>query len=206
MPMEGHLRMMPRGFQLAHENGSIMSIPTTAHFPFTESLRGALRREQLAIEAAPLMIELIHSRPTLARYADVLVRWYRVISAIQPGADRVLGISSPEMSWLESDLARLGRIPCARWTDSPDFSMPESLGYRFVIESQHLRSRVIVPVLRHVLGPRCESFAFFTAHAGDTTSWRSTTARLDAIEPQQRRDVLIGARATLVAIERTLSP
>lgn len=183
-----------------------MSIPATAHVPFTEALRGELRREQLAIEAAPLLMELIHGRPTIAQYADVLTRWYRVISAIQPGADRVLGVNSPEMGWLESDLARLGRIPCVRWTDSPDFSMPESLGFRFVIESQHLRSRVLVPVLRHALGPRCESFAFFTAHAGDTTSWRSTTARLDSLDPQLRRDVLIGARATLVAIERTLSP
>lgn len=189
-----------------HDNGSIMSIPTTAHLRFTDSLRSELRREQLAIEAAPLMMELIHGRPTLAKYADVLARWYRVISAIQPGADRVLGISSPEMGWLESDLAHLGRIPCARWTDSPDFSMAESLGYRFVIESQHLRSRVIVPVLRHARGPRCESLAFFSAHGGDTTAWRSTITRLDSLDPNQRRDVLIGARATLVAFERTLSP
>ncbi len=183
-----------------------MSIPSTAHVPFTESLRSELRREQLAIEAAPLMMELIHGRPTSAKYADVLARWYRVISAIQPGADRVLGLRSLEMGWLESDLSSLGRIPCARWTDSPDFSMAESLGYRFVIETQHLRSRVTVPVLRHALGPRCSSFAFFSGHDGDTTSWRSTIARLDSLEPQQRRDVLIGARATLVAIERTLSP
>lgn len=206
MPMERHLRMMPRGSQLAHDNGSIMSITPAAHPAFTESLRSELRREQLAIEAAPLMMELIHGRPTLARYADVLSRWYRVISAIQPGSDRVLGINSPEMSWLESDLAHLGRIPCARWTDSPDFSMPESLGYRFVIESQHLRSRVLVPVLRHVLSPRSGAFEFFTAHGGDTTPWRSTSSRLDSLDPHHRRDVLIGARATLIAIERTLSP
>lgn len=188
-----------------YEHGSITATPPPLDFSFTDSLRDELRREQLAVEAAPLVMELIHSTPTVELYSEVLRRWYRVVSAIQPGADRALGIVSPEMGWLEADLAELGKIPCARWTDAPDFSHAESLGYRFAVESQHLRSRVILPVLRHALEGQASSFRFFEAHGGHTASWRSLVGALDALDPYHRRDVLVGARATLVALDRALS-
>lgn len=152
-----------------------------------------------------MVMELIHNRPTVELYSEVLRRWYRVVSAIQPGADRALGMSAPEMEWLESDLAHLGATPCARWTDTPDFTSAESLGYRFAIESQHLRSRVILPVIRHALDGETSSFRFFEAHGGLSASWRSIVSSLDGLDPDQRRNVLVGARATLVALDRALS-
>jgi heme oxygenase len=172
---------------------------------FSDCLRDELRREQLAVEAAPLLMELIHSTPTITLYGELLRRWYRVVSSIQPGTDRALASVSPEMGWLETDLADLGLIPTARWSDSPDFTPSESLGYRFAIESQHLRSRVLLPVLRHELGDQTDAFAFFGAHGNQTGSWRSVISKIDSVDPASRREVLVGARATLVALDRALS-
>jgi heme oxygenase len=157
------------------------------------------------VESAPLVMELIHNTPNVELYAEVVRRWYRVVSAIQPGTDRALGTAAPEMEWLETDLAHLGRTPCARWTDAPDFTHAESLGYRFAVESQHLRSRVILPVIRHALVGQTSSFRFFEAHGGLTASWRAIVGAIDGLDPDQRRDVLVGARATLVALDRALS-
>lgn len=150
-------------------------------------------------------MELIHSTPTVELYGEVLRRWYRVVSAIQPGTDRALEERSPEQGWLEADLSILGMIPSARWSDAPDFTPAESLGYRFAVETQHLRSRVLLPVLRHELSDQTDAFAFFGAHGGHTRSWRSLVARIDRIDPDRRRDVLVGARATLTALDRALA-
>lgn len=188
-----------------YEHGSIIATRTSLDFAFSDHLRNELRREQLAVESAPLVMELVHAAPTVDLYSAVLRRWYRVVSAFQPGADRALGVKAPEMGWLETDLVELGEVACARWVDAPDLSPAESLGYRFAIECQHLRSRVTLPVIRHALTPDVSSFRFFEAHGGLTTSWRSIIGSIDALEPDERRDVLIGARATLAAIQRALS-
>lgn len=187
------------------EHGSMTATRSPHDFSFSDCLRNELRREQIAVESAPLVMELIHTTPTIDLYSQVLSRWYRVVSAIQPGADRALGMVAPEMRWLERDLAELGKTPCARWTDSPDITLAESLGYRFAIESQHLRSRVILPVLRHALGGVTSAFHFFGAHGGQTASWRSVVWRIDELDTESRRDVLLGARATLVALDSALS-
>ena len=188
-----------------YDQGSTTATRTPLDFSFSDCLRNELRREQLAVESAPLVMELIHSTPTIELYSEVLRRWYRVVSAIQPGTDRALGIAAPAMGWLESDLEDLGKVPCARWTDAPDFTHAESLGYRFAIESQHLRSRVILPVIRNALEGQTSSFRFFEAHGGLTASWRAIVGSIDCLDPDQRRDVLVGARATLVALDRALS-
>lgn len=188
-----------------YEHGSITATRTPLDFTFSDHLRNELRREQLSVESAPLVMELIHATPTVELYSEVLRRWYRVVSAFQPGADRALGVNAPEMGWLEADLVRLGEVPYARWVDAPDLSHSESLGYRFAIECQHLRSRVTLPVIRHALTGDVSSFRFFEAHGGLTTSWRSIVGSIDALESDRRREVLIGARATLVALERALS-
>lgn len=185
------------------EHGSIMA--TQVPLEFSDCLRNELRREQLAVEAAPLAMELIHGTATVELYSEALRRWYRVVSAIQPGADRALAASAPEMGWLEADLAELGKTPAARWTDAPDLTYAESLGYRFAIESQHLRSRVIVPVVRHALAGETSAFRFFEAHGGHTESWRSIVGAIDSLDAECRREVLVGARATLVALDRALS-
>lgn len=188
-----------------YEHGSTTATRSRPDFAFSDCLRDELRREQLSVESAPLVMELIHTTPTVELYSEVLQRWYRVVSAVQPGADRALGIVAPEMGWLETDLEHLGTNPCARWTDSPDFTYAESLGFRFAIESQHLRSRVILPVIRHALGDQTSSFRFFEAHGGLTASWRAIIGSIDSLDPDQRREVLVGARATLVALDRALS-
>ena len=188
-----------------YEHGSTTATRPLLDASFSDCLRNELRREQLSVESAPLVMELIHNRPTIELYSEVLRRWYRVVSAIQPGTDRALGTCAPEMEWLETDLTQLGTTPCARWSDAPDFSYAESLGYRFAIESQHLRSRVILPVIRHGLEAQTSSFRFFEAHGGLTASWRAIVAAIDSLDPDQRRDVLVGARATLVALDRALS-
>jgi hypothetical protein len=188
-----------------YEHGSTTATRTPIDFSFADCLRDELRREQLAVESAPLLMELIHSTPTIELYSEVLRRWYRVVSAIQPGTDRALGITAPEMGWLEEDLHHLGKVPCARWTDAPDFTPAESLGYRFAIESQHLRSRVILPVIRHALERETSSFRFFEAHGGLAAPWRAIVGSIDSLDPDRRRDVLVGARATLVALDRALS-
>ncbi len=188
-----------------YEHGSNTATRPQSDLSFSDCLRDELRREQLSVESAPLVMELIHNSPTVELYAQVLRRWYRVVSAIQPGTDRALGMSAPEMGWLETDLAHLGTTPCARWVDAPDFTYSESLGYRFAIESQHLRSRVILPVIRHALEGQTSSFRFFEAHGGLTASWRSIVGSIDSLDPDQRRGVLVGARATLVALDRALS-
>lgn len=188
-----------------YEHGSTTATRTPLDYSFSDCLRNELRREQLSVESAPLVMELVHNAPTVELYSEVLRRWYRVVSAIQPGTDRALGIEAPEMGWLETDLEHLGTVPCARWTDAPDFSHAESLGYRFAIESQHLRSRVTLPVIRHALEGQTSSFRFFEAHGGLTASWRAIVASIDSLDPDQRRDVLVGARATLVALDRALS-
>ncbi|HEY5651425.1 MAG TPA: hypothetical protein VIW46_08270 [Acidimicrobiia bacterium] len=187
------------------EHGSMMAPRVFSGGHFSDCLRDELRREQLAVEAAPLLMELIHSTPTIALYGEVLRRWYRVVSSIQPGADRALGVESPEMEWLGHDLFGLGLSPSARWSDAPEFTPAESLGYRFAIESQHLRSRVLLPVLQHELGDQTDAFAFFRAHGGQTDSWRSVISQVDALDPDSRRGALVGARATLVALDRALS-
>ncbi len=187
------------------EHGSMMAPRVSSRGSFSDCLRDELRREQLAVEAAPLLMELIHTTPTIPLYGEVLKRWFRVVSSIQPGADRALGTASPEMQWLGNDLAGLGLSPSARWSDAPDFTPAESLGYRFAVESQHLRSRVLLPVLQHELGGQTEAFAFFRAHGGQTGSWRSVISRIDSLDPDSRREVLVGARATLVALDRALS-
>lgn len=187
------------------EHGSIMTAYAPTDGSFTDSLRNELRREQLAVEAAPLLMELFHSTPSIELYGEVLRRWYRVVSAIQPGSDRALGQRSPEMGWLESDLSRLGIPPCARWNETPEFGPAESLGYRFAIETQHLRSRVVLPMLRHELADQTEAFDFFEAHGGQTKSWRRTVSQIDQVEPTLRRDVLVGARATLTALDRAFA-
>ena len=79
------------------------------------------------------------------------------------------------------------------------------LGYRFAIESQHLRSRVVLPVIRHALEGQTSTFRFFEAHGGLTASWRAIVGSIDSLDPDQRREVLVGARATLVALDRALS-
>lgn len=188
-----------------YEHGSTTATRTPLGIPFSDCLRDELRREQLAVESAPLVMELIHNTPTVDLYGEVLRRWYRVVSAIQPGADRALGSAAPEMAWLEADLQHLGLIPCARWADAPDFTPAESLGYRFAIESQHLRSRVILPVIRHALEGQTSAYRFFQAHGGHTASWRSVVSAIDSLDGDSRRDVLVGARATLVALDRALS-
>jgi hypothetical protein len=188
-----------------NEHGSIAATRSPLAFSFSDCLRDELRREQLAVESAPLVMELVHSTPTIELYSEVLRRWYRVVSAIQPGVDRALGSTGPEMAWLEADLQHLGSTQCARWTDAPDFAYAESLGYRFAIESQHLRSRVILPVIRHALEGQTGSFRFFEAHGGLTRSWRAIVSSIDSLDPDWRRDVLVGARATLVAVGRALS-
>lgn len=188
-----------------YEYGSTTATRTPIDFSFADCLRDELRREQLSVESAPLVMELIHNMPTVELYAEVLRRWYRVVSGIQPGTDRALGMSAPEMDWIETDLAHLGTVPCARWADAPDFTYAESLGYRFAIESQHLRSRVVLPVIRNSLEGQASSFRFFEAHGGLTASWRSIVGSIDSLEPEQRRGVLVGARATLVALDRALS-
>lgn len=186
-------------------HGSIITSHTPVDGSFTDCLRNELRREQLAVEAAPLLMELFHSTPTIDLYGEVLRGWYRVVSAIQPGTDRALGAKSPEKGWLESDLSGLDLVPCARWTDAPDFTPAESLGYRFAVETQHLRARVVLPLLRHQLGDQTDAFAFFGAHGGRTRSWRALVSQIDRVDPANRRDVLVGARATLVALDRALA-
>lgn len=188
-----------------YEHGSIGARRTPLDFAFSDHLRNELRREQMSVESAPLAMELVHAAPTVELYSAVLRRWYRVVSAFQPGADRALGVKAPEMGWLETDLVQLGQEACARWTEAPALSLAESLGYRFAIECQHLRSRVTLPVIRHALAGEVSSFRFFEAHGGSTTSWRSIVGSIDALDPAHRRDVLIGARATLAAIQRGLS-
>lgn len=172
---------------------------------FSASLRVELRREQMALESALRVLDLTDPHATTSQYADVLVRWYRVISAFQPGADEALGCRWPEMAWLESDLVSLGRTPYKRWSDGPALSAPESLGYRYVIESQHRYHRLILADIRATLGAHTAAFSFYEAHGGRDISWRAILDRIDCQETAMRREVLVAGRATLVALEKALS-
>lgn len=184
---------------------SLLEPDTRGRGHFSDCLRDELRREQLAVESAPAIVGLTDPAVTVEHYADVLQRWYRVVSAIQPGVDRSLRSVSPEQSWLESDLRAVGRTPTPRWTDCPDFTEAEALGYRYVMETQHHFSRMLLPSLRRHLGPGISSFSFHEAHRGDTAAWRRTVAALDAVDEWERRNVLIGARSTLLALGKVLS-
>ena len=184
---------------------SITSVQVDAGTRFSESLRVELRREQMALESAALVLDLADPAVKLSQYADVLVRWYRVVSAFQPGAEKALGYAWPEMSWLESDLVALGRIPYRRWSDSPALTASESLGYRFVIECQHLYHRLILPSFLPALREHTSAFSFYEAHGGGDGSWQEIVDRIDCQASGTRRDVLSAGRATLVALEKALS-
>lgn len=172
---------------------------------FSDSIRVELRFEQDALESSPAVRALRDPALTLSMYADILARWYRIISALQPGVDVALSQVSPEMGWLELDLQGLGRIPSPRWSDVPSMTPAESLGYRFVIEGQHRFSRSLLPGIVANIGAATDSFAFLGAHGSDDSHWYGVLYEIDACPDTRRRDLLIGARATMVSLQKALS-
>lgn len=182
----------------------LMSTRPGAESPLSDALRLELRREQMALESAPLVAVLTDPRLTIPIYADSLIGWWRVVSVLQPVTDVALDRTSPEKRWLESDLGDLGRVAKRRRAIAPLVTSAEALGYRYVIESQHIHSRLIAPTVRSVLGDRVNAFRFYTAHDGGTHTWRSTMSDIDAVPCDDRRSVLVGARAALAALHRSL--
>ncbi len=182
----------------------LMSTRPGAEYSLSDALRLELRREQMALESAPLVAVLTDSRLTIPVYADSLVGWWRVVSVLQPVTDVALGRTSPEQRWLEADLSDLGCEPKRRRSIAPLVTAAEALGYRYVIESQHIHSRLIAPTVRSTLGGQFDGFCFYTAHDGSTHTWRSTMSEIDAVPCDDRRSVLVGARAALAALHRSL--
>lgn len=186
-----------------------MTLPLMSTRPGTASLlsdalRLELRREQMALESAPRIAVLTDPGLTIPIYAETLVGWWRVVSVLQPVTDAAIGSSSPERRWIESDLRDLGYEPRPRRSIAPMVTYAEALGYRYVIESHHIHSRLVTPMLRASLGDRTEAFRFFTAHDGATHTWRSTMSAIDSVPRDGRRSVLVGARAALAALHRSL--
>ena len=104
----------------------------------------------------------------------------------------------------KSDLHELGYEPKPRRAIAPLVTYAEALGYRYVIESHHIYSRLVAPMLRASLSDETGAFRFFTAHGGANHSWRSTMSAIDAVPSDDRRSVLVGARAALAALHRSL--
>ena len=158
----------------------------------------------MALESAPRMAVLTDPGLTVPVYAETLGGWWRVVAALQPVTDAALGATSPERRWLRSDLQALGVEPLERTSLTPMVTPAEALGYRYVIESHHVHARLLAPSVRATLGEDLDAFRFLTAHDGATHTWRSTMIAIDEVPSEERRSVLIGARAALAALHRTL--